>query len=68
MFKWIGQCYIAMLRAATFYWSILFFYIVGAYGGKGIFESLGFSIGITLVFATLAIFIKWLESKQKINN
>jgi len=66
MIKWIGQCYVAMLRAATFYWSILFFYIVGVYGGKGIFESLGFSIGVSLFLVTCAIFVKWLESKQKI--
>ena len=66
MIKWIGQCYVAMLKQATFYWCILFFYIVGAYGGKGRWESLGFSIGVSLVFVTFAIFIKWVESKQKI--
>lgn len=65
MMKWIGQSYIATLRTATFYWSILFFYVIGIYGGKGIIESLGFSIGVTFFFVTLAIFIKWLESKQK---
>jgi len=68
MTKWIGQSYIAILKHATFYWAILFFYIVGVSGGKGIWGSLGFSIGVALFFATIAIFIRWLESKQKRNN
>jgi hypothetical protein len=54
MTKWIGQSYIAILIHATFYWAILFFYIVG--------------IGVASFFATIAIFIRWLESKQKRDN
>jgi hypothetical protein len=64
MMIWIRDSYIVILRKVTFYWCILFFYIVGWYGGKGIIESLGFSIGVSLFLATIAIFLKWLESKQ----
>jgi hypothetical protein len=64
----ILQSCVAMLRLATFWWSVLFFFIVGMYGDKGIMHSLGFSIGATLFLVTVAIFVKWLESKQKINN
>lgn len=64
----ILQSYVAILRLAAFWWSVLFFFIVGLYGDKGIIHSLWFSIATTLFLVTVAIFMKWLESKQKINN
>ena len=68
MKKFIIQGYIGILRSMTFWWVILFYFAVGISVQMSIMKSLGYSIGVTLCFATMALFIRWLESKQKINN